>query len=166
MNCEKVRELLLTDHVDSELDADTAALVRSHLAKCASCKAFEATVLHAAVEPFKGAGLSALPTPPAYIWKRIERAIGNERPSRAPFAFPKPVFVMATVAMLVVAVALFAHTRYAEQRDLALYVEEEMMFLSSLGENGAMVDDEDLYSVTGGFEKYSRGGNSAAESVV
>jgi len=163
MNCEKVRELLLTDYVDRELDADTAALVGAHLARCASCKAFEATVLHAAVEPFKAAAPS---TPPAHVWKRIERAIASEPKRRVFLAFPKPVFVMATVTMLVVAIALFARAQDAERRSLAHYVAEEMLFLSPSYDDGAPVGDEDLYGLGSGPGKVSRRGNSAASSVV
>lgn len=163
MNCEKVRELLLTDHTDGELDADTAAAVRGHLARCASCKAFETTILRVAVEPFRAAVPVA---PPQHVWKRIERAIGTRQPSRASFAFPKPVFVMATVTMLVVAAAFFVRTQDAERRSLARYVAEEMSFLSPAFDGDAAVSDEDLYGLGSEPGTLSRRGNSAASSVV
>lgn len=142
MNCEEIREMLLTDYIDGELDADAALVVKRHLASCGSCRAFEASVREAAVEPFKEAPVVA---PPAHIWKGIENAIGRETPARRPFAFPRSVFVAATVAMLIVAAAVVARIRYAEQRDLGLYVAEEMLSLSSLGENGASLYDDEWY---------------------
>ena len=161
MNCEKVRELLVTDYIDRELDADTEERVIAHLAQCASCKAFEATVRMSAVEPFKDARPIA---PPKHVWERVAGAIETEHDKRSALSWPKSVFVAATVAMLMVAVALFAHNQYTEQRSLNLYIEEEMMSFASIGEN-SVIGDEDLYG-PGNHEKLSALGNSRAGLVV
>jgi anti-sigma factor RsiW len=149
MNCEKVRELLLADYTDNELDEAARARVSAHLESCASCKAYEVRIRKSAVEPFKGVRQMA---PGEHVWKEIERSIASEQRdnrARTTFAFPKPVFVMATVAMLIMAIALFAERYHAEGRSLNLYIEDQVSFLSGSNGNGGTISDEDLYTLNG-----------------
>lgn len=162
MNCEKARDLIATEYIDRELPADAEAAVRKHLAVCAACKAYETTLIHAAVRPFRGAPRIK---PPAHVWERIREAVADEPRRRPVWAFPRSVFVAATAAMFLVAFALFAHVRQADTQSLHAYIEEEMLFLSGLDENGTGVSDEELYTIPAG-EKYSAARNFRAGIVV
>ena len=64
MRCDKVKELLMTDYIDKELDGAAEKLVRQHLESCAACRAFEAAVQKSAIKPLKAA---AQKSPPAYV---------------------------------------------------------------------------------------------------
>lgn len=152
MNCEMVKSLLLTGYIDNELDAGTSAAVKGHLAKCPSCEAFEAAIRRSAVEPFRDVDNVQ---PPEKVWRKIAVSIKEApRPGlkftslqqglAAAFAFPKPLFLAATMAMILLVTALFLHHHYAEQRSIGLYIEEEMAYISSSSLNNGAADDEIL----------------------
>lgn len=167
MNCKMAQELLMTGYIDDELDAEKRGMVKEHLAGCPSCAAFEAGLRMYAVEPFKGAS-GVLP--PESVWHRIAGSIKEERETgsvftelrrsaAAVFSFPKPVFLAATMAMMLIAAAVFLHYRYADDRSLRLYIEEEMTYISSPAENADAADEGMLADIDiltrEGFSKWN-----------
>lgn len=144
MNCEKVKELLLTCYIDNELDEATAAAVKKHLAECHACAAFEAEVRRSAVEPFRDAPPAI---PPKEVWQRVADSIKEETIQRPVQSFTRPVFIAATAAVMLMIAVIFTHYHYAEDRSLGLYVAEELAYLSPSPENGASADDEVLSEV-------------------
>ncbi len=143
MKCDKVRELLMTDYIDAELDTGTEQLVREHLAACADCRGLECEVREAGVRGLAGA---KRPEPPPYVWNRIREALSAEQPARSRsadfirglrhvFALPQMRLAVVTAAMVVIVVA-FAVRQHIEERALDLYLEEQATFLSDLGTNG------------------------------
>jgi len=133
MRCEEVRELLMTDYLDGELPSKTAAAVKEHLAGCKACTDLEARIRLSAVEPFRGL---APANPAESVWRNISESIkAPPRPERK--ISPRPVFLAATIAVLLVAAAFLMHRSYAESKEMGLYIEEEIGYLSSLDTNGS-----------------------------
>lgn len=157
MTCEKMRELILTDHTDNELPADIAQEVKEHLAACPACAAFAAEVRRAAVEPFKDVRPV---TPSPAVWWRVRGAVVRK------WRIPKPAFALATVAVMLIAVIFVAQSRQAEDRSLTEYIEEELAYLSApVWANG--IGDYDVLSdldVTG--NGLSRRGNFSRTAAV
>lgn len=133
MRCEEIRELLLSDYLDGELSAQMSTAVKEHLAGCKTCTELEARIRLSAVEPFRGLE----PVKPAEsVWRNISESIkAPTRPERK--ISPRPVFLAATIAVLLVAAAFLMHHSYAEKKDIGLYIEEEIGYLSSLDTNGS-----------------------------
>lgn len=144
MNCEKVKELLLSDYTDNELDKVTASDVRRHLGECVSCAAFEAEVRRSAIEPFKG---TASITPPKEVWARVADSVKKETMRRPVLSFARPVFIAAAAAVVLMIAVIFTHYHYAEGRSLGLYVEEQLAYLSPSSGNWVSSDDEMLSEV-------------------
>jgi anti-sigma factor RsiW len=133
MRCEEVRELLLSDYIDGELDAAAAALVKEHVGACASCAALEARVRGQAVAPFRAAREAA---PPKRVWKAVERRItgpaarggvfaGLGGALRGFFALPQLRPAIAAAAVALIAAFLIGYQRYDSERSIAMYIEEE-----------------------------------------
>ena len=122
MTCEKMRELILTDHIDNELSAPVAQQMKEHLAACPACAAFEAEVRRSAVEPFKDV---APVTPPPAVWWRVRGAVVRK------WRFPKPAFAVATVAVMLIAAIFVTQYQRVEDRALTNYIEEELAYLSA-----------------------------------
>lgn len=77
MNCEQVKELLLTDHIDGELSSGAAEELGNHLEGCPACRAYQTSVREAALAPFA----RLTPRKPAPdLWQRILTAIRAESP--------------------------------------------------------------------------------------
>lgn len=159
MECEKIRELLLTDYLDKEADITVRTRVQKHLEACSACKRFEEEVRRTAVEPFRNA---VKPQVPVSIWYAVREAIG-QRQSRAPgmldaikerlkvFYAPGPALAFASTA----AVALIVFgliTNYTMDRNrLKDYFAQQMAFYATLnngeenpsyaGENDASLEE-------------------------
>lgn len=172
MRCDKVKELLMTDYIDGQLDGQTEKLVRQHLESCAACRAFEASVRKSAVEPLKAA---AQKRPPAYVWERIRREVYEEKSSAAfgglkerlgeLFAVPRLRLAAVTVAMVVIVFAFVGYQRYADQRALDTYIDEQASFLSDLG-NGGIGAEEDYLEMGDELDNFAAAGNFLKGRVV
>lgn len=96
----------LSLYVDGQLDRETAALVRAHLASCASCRAVLDDIVRLQAS---ARGLGAL-TPPAHLWPRIAaRLDGQAHTSSSTYAARPPsgrwhsMAVAATLAVVTLA---------------------------------------------------------------
>lgn len=157
MRCEEIRSLLMTDYIDGELDPGKETLVKEHLAACSACRVFEENVRAITVAPFKEAKVAA---PPERVWREIERRI-SKKPApysiseklrdifEAIFVLPRMRVAVATITAAVMIFALIGYQRYAKERSLDIYIEEEVSFLSQLTANG--VEDKNDYLETGNF---------------
>jgi anti-sigma factor RsiW len=95
MNCNKFRDIIITDYVDDELDAQGKQEIERHLQDCAACRAFAAAVSEMAVGPFRK---SALEKPPAFLWTRIQSHLEQDRTNRG----IKWLKVIVTLSMFLV----------------------------------------------------------------
>ncbi len=117
MNCERVKELLLTDYSDGLLSVQWQHEIEAHLGQCPECKALAQEIDQLAIAPFKTATTMKLDE---RVWLNIKEKIQPaplehvERTNPFEFIFNlmnglKPalaltllVFVMGTVTGLVI----------------------------------------------------------------
>lgn len=158
MRCERIQELILTDHMDKELDEKGRREVDAHVSSCASCRQFQREALKRASEPFR---LAQAEEAPSYIWERVKRRIAAgaaEEPGlllntagllRRVFSpllkIPKPAIAFAATAAIIIAVIMArpATNKYGAYE----YLNEQMDFMTSLDlaeANGNGVFDTDI----------------------
>jgi len=144
MKCNKVRDILLTDYIDGELDRETSSRVEEHLSGCAACRTFYETVKARTEAPFRDAEDIK---PPEGLWERIEAEISRQnaplqRPDLAEvlssiFSLKKPV--LAAVSILVLIAVFFGGSRYMQYRNYNLakdYLDQQVSYLLGADENG------------------------------
>lgn len=145
MKCDKIKELLLTDHADGELSPEMMEQVEAHLLTCPACMELRGTLLLNVLDPLRNAEEL---TPPESLWQKIRTSIepAEERQSvidllRDIFVVKHPLVALATVASLLVA-GIFFTRNFVEHRDLNYYMAEQVDFLISLGNgNGSEYAD-------------------------
>jgi len=127
MNCEKIKELILTDYIDNEMIDKERIRLNIHFAHCHECKGFFETVKNTVVRPFAHAERIE---PPGFIWHRVKEAImakKQQKPSfvtsileklKFVFYIPKPVLAMSTIMVLFLVVALITTLRFSNKETL------------------------------------------------
>ncbi len=160
MKCERIQELILTDHADGELDEKARRQVDEHIRACAPCAEFKRIAderLSAAVSCMAGEAA------PAYLWGRIREKVSvptrEEKTLAGALArivtrigasfmrIPKPALAFAAAAMIfmVVMVGRPGHERHS----VDAYLAEQMSFLVNLDadeSNGASIFDTEIHS--------------------
>ncbi|HPB67538.1 MAG TPA: zf-HC2 domain-containing protein [Candidatus Omnitrophota bacterium] len=77
MNCNQVRDFILTDYMDDRLSGTVLNAVKAHLSKCPDCREFERVARQAAVEPFRGLSMAHAPDE---VWQNVrERVLEQDR---------------------------------------------------------------------------------------
>ncbi len=159
MRCSKIRELVLTDYTDGELNERTRVEVEAHMRTCENCRRFEARLKSRVSDPLRKAQRLE---PPEYLWSRIKGAI-EERAKENPLTALKerlesvlvvrrPALALASLAVILIAAVFFTGT-FIERSRLNSYIEEQVDFLETLNNgngNGYTYDDigipmEDLF---------------------
>ncbi len=115
MKCKYIKELILTDYLDEQMEKEQKAQVEKHLTICKDCKEYELSTKTAVIGPFDNL---ERPNPPEAIWHKIREQIEEELPLQGPtnsFAdfisriktflyIPKPAYVVTTIMVLLLAV--------------------------------------------------------------
>ncbi|OQA57793.1 MAG: hypothetical protein BWY42_00347 [Candidatus Omnitrophica bacterium ADurb.Bin277] len=160
MKCNKVRERLLTDYRDGELDRRECEKIDSHLRDCGACKKFQEEILKFAVVSPEGSG-ELRPGPE--VWDRIRSAIFEEEPEagwltgvseRLRFLLkPAPLIRMAFAVALILVTVVMARVPgdMPEQRAMSDYLTEQAVFFSALGSGDSEFPDDDGGSGDLGF---------------
>lgn len=140
MECKKIQDWLITDHLDGELTSEENLEVRKHLEGCVTCREFLETVNGTAVAPFKG--LSVL-QPDPIVWEKVRNVIVTEEarsrgwirklqgllfPVRRPFPALRIAFAFAML-MLVIVVAKWP---FNAVEPAYAYVAEQMTLMQEL----------------------------------
>jgi predicted anti-sigma-YlaC factor YlaD len=127
MNCEKIKELILTDYIDNEMSDEVRIRLNIHFANCHKCKEFLETVKNTVVSPFTNVKKVE---PSGFLWYRLKEAIiaqQRKKPGlvtgilerlRPVFYIPKPALVMSTVMVLVFVVVLTNTLRLSDKEKL------------------------------------------------
>jgi len=126
MKCDRVKELLLTDHADGELKAASKESVKRHLEGCAGCRELEKKI-RAARSAFRDIKPEEVPP---HLWYRIKEAVSAKEAKRSAVPVdilgalkdllfgPRYVFARATAAALIILIVVFAglaaHKYYTE----------------------------------------------------
>lgn len=165
MNCEKVKDIILTDYLDGQLDIAGKAAVESHLGECPDCKEFAFIAGKASVEPFlkaKDAHLSE-----NFIWSKVKKAIEGELQENAPvparslwdvikenMSTFKPSFVMAAMAVVILAIAVPLSIKSVPQTAKAPATEESGDYIDYVADElvASLEDDNSGYDT--GIEEY------------
>lgn len=117
MKCKKVKDIILTDYLDEQLNEDQKKNIKEHLSSCGICRVYELAVRKRVIEPFNNVEKQ---NPPEAAWHKIKEQIKEEQRHglTSPFAYlicriksfvyaRKPAFVAATiVTVLFVVVAI------------------------------------------------------------
>lgn len=145
MNCEKIKELLMTDYIDGELEAALMKEVDAHIKKCGACRLLKAELEDKITVPLRQSGLVE---PPQDLWSRIKGEIEEgsaEKPVPAVrirlrdiFTVKRPVFAVAAVMVILLTAGIFTKSHFMRKEMLTAYFEEQMEFIDSLnnGDNG------------------------------
>ncbi len=133
MNCEKAREIILTDYLDGELTDAGKAPILEHLRGCPACREFETRVKATAIAPFAQAPRVE---PPARLWKDIRMAI-EARPKFFLFGLrrPRSIFALSSAFAIALIVLLGAASprffaRLANKQMTKAYLEEQVDFFA------------------------------------
>jgi hypothetical protein len=142
MRCDKVRELLLTDYIDGELDPDTLEEVKKHLEGCVSCRELEKELAEEVVGPLRESGIKQ---PAEEVWVNIKGRIEEEAENplidvldrlRETFTYKKPALAIVSVMVMLIIVSVPIAKYYYERDAAETYIEEQMSFLDSLNNGG------------------------------
>ena len=152
--CKVIRELILTDYIDNEMDDKRKTSLNIHFARCAECRDFYEQVTEVVVKPFAGADRLSIPES---IWQNINQAIAAKQQKETGFlaglfrklksftSIPKPAFAISTVMALVliagVAVKFRLDSREAPEKAAQGQMEYYSAYLTEIP-LGMLVNDE------------------------
>lgn len=110
MKCKKIKELILTDYLDGQMDEEQKKQIEKHLASCVHCKEYELVTRKTVIEPFSN---TERLNPPEIIWHKIKEQIEEKQQQElsSPFAdlirriksllyVPKPALAVATIVIV------------------------------------------------------------------
>ena len=75
MKCEQIKDLILTEYVDGQMDCSEKSQLEEHLKTCSACREFAQTVQKDLVTPFTDV---PVPEVPEKVWHNIKEAITEE----------------------------------------------------------------------------------------
>lgn len=119
MNCERIREIIITDYADGAVTDADARLIKEHLSSCRECREFEALVRSSTVAPFQR--LEREDVPPG-IWDAIREQLPEPAPGRAfslraavsrLFFVPRPALLALSSVSICVAAALLIYFHFS-----------------------------------------------------
>lgn len=141
MECKKVRDRLITEYTDKELDPEGNAEIERHLNACPDCRGFWGAIQRNAVTPFKEVGDIQ---PENAVWQRIQEKIEMERAHAgggfwklvdalaSRFPMPVPLVRAAFVTSLILGVVVLAKWPSSYADPVYGYLSEQMTFMSGL----------------------------------
>lgn len=130
-NCQKIKDLILTDYIDGQLPQDQKKEVSAHLTFCVSCQKFADETAKTLIIPFSEAVPEKVPS---HLWENIKSKIQEETPQEAPsfverflgaFGYPKFAPILVTVVLLSVVGSWSVHNlqvKQAQDKDQVQYI--------------------------------------------
>jgi anti-sigma factor RsiW len=128
MNCDQIKELIISDYSDKETSPQVNAIVEGHVKSCADCREFLALV-RSVEQPFRKAVETK---PPEYLWHRIKEVLVTGQEKRTLNVWERvtqavgagliraPRLAFATTIMTIVVVSAIMFQVSAFQRRLAV----------------------------------------------
>jgi predicted anti-sigma-YlaC factor YlaD len=142
MNCQRIKELLLTDYTDGEASRVLQEEVKTHLKTCSGCRVFEQDLREKVSKSFSK--IESI-SPPEEVWQRIKETIEQEQalytPSllrrlldflRRSLLARKPAFVFSTVFAVFLVMLLFSQLSFRKQRLVRDYLRQQSDYMLSL----------------------------------
>lgn len=153
MKCKKFQDIMITDYLDGEIDAEKKKLVEEHLAVCSHCREYKAAVTKSTVEPFRKAETI---NPSDSVWRRIKEKIEEDRPSLAPrvFYIPRPVFSLAVVIALALFLGILAKFYINKQEIAKVQSERQVDYFSYLFRGNGYISSREGVGYGTAIEEY------------
>ncbi len=143
MKCKYVKELILTDYLDEQLEKEQKTQIEKHLTICRDCREYELLTKKAVVEPFNDLERH---NPPEATWNKIREQIEEELPLQEPansFAdlilriksflhIPKPAFVVTAIIVLLLAVITVIKLQPEDQKIVKVNPESQIECINYL----------------------------------
>jgi hypothetical protein len=112
MDCNKIKEFIITDYIDRQMGDNQRISFDLHLRHCDSCQRFLVNIKKEAVNPFVHASKDF---PEAVLWARIAQTIEEEKKQqleeslkpdfwekiRSAVHIPRPAFALATLVTMI-----------------------------------------------------------------
>ena len=176
MNCEKIKDIIVADYLDNEINERLFGKIRDHLNVCPNCKQFENELRKTAVQPFSKFEIMR---PDDSVWLNIKKSVKQEyKPQKnsflyelinklsAIFLIKKPIYAAVGVAVIFFAATLFIffkktindekamNNREMANSHVSEYLNEQVEFLVELDlfKDGYL--DSDNFSFNTAIEKY------------
>ena len=162
MNCEQIRDIILTDYLDNQLEESKKIEIDNHLAACKACKEFRDTAKKTVIEPFANTKQAQ---PPAFLWEAIKAAVESKSKPRRfnPLEdllrllhLPRTIFTLSSaLALSLIALVLVKSPNFfiqLQNQQLAkAYLNEQIEYFSS--DNGN-AQEGDSVNLSTDIEKY------------
>ncbi len=163
MNCETVREWILTDYLDGQISQEQKEQLEMHLAGCSRCRDLETIARKAVIEPFNAAERVS---PPETLWHQIKEQIeqGQEQAAgplvdfmvriRNAFHMRKPALAVVTMMVILLIAVMLLKTPANHQGMVSLNLEEQIEYMAGLvkGSNHVSMDQDEGYGTS--MEEY------------
>ena len=161
MKCKKIKDLLITDYTDGELNEALEKEVREHLKTCTRCSRFAEDLRQISITQFKkAAGIKA----PESIWYAIKRTLEQEQPKgsltrvtdslQALFLARRPALTAATVIAVILIAVVLTRMPFNRQTAVNEYLDEQVTFMSYLAGDKVNHYDMDDMDLGTAIEKY------------
>ncbi len=111
MKCKKVKDMILTDYLDEQLNEDQKKNIEEHLSSCGICREYELAARKTVIEPFNNVEKQ---NPPEAAWHKIKEQIKEENRQglTSPFAdlirrinpfvyATKPALAVVTIVIII-----------------------------------------------------------------
>ncbi|MCK4917141.1 MAG: hypothetical protein KAJ79_04775 [Candidatus Omnitrophica bacterium] len=155
MNCEIIKNFIITDYIDQEIDDRKFKYVKDHLEHCVLCREFERSLVkvNGTIKYFENI------KPPESLWLGIKNNIVSlkvkPKKERSFFRYFKMglqdvlIFLrprlVAVVVLLFIGIVMFTKLSIRNTRGINEYIGDQMAFLTSLDKNS--MDYEDMFFV-------------------
>lgn len=166
MNCEDIRESLLTDYPDGQLTAEREEDINQHLSACVQCSKFSDAVCRSLVEPFKGAKKISLPQDK--VWRNITQRIKEEQApahlsnpfvemilrAREAIKIIKPAFALLAITVITLIAMGYFNTRNPEVADLSGSSESDAQYIRYVADELSVNQSDDTVDYGTDIENY------------
>ena len=127
MDCNKARDLMLTDYLDDQMGEKEKARLEEHIARCPECRKVSLIAKKVEAELFLGAERANVPE---YLWRRVRETILAEENRKKTFAdaiferlktllyIPKPALAILTVVVLLLAIGTVTKIKIDNQTSM------------------------------------------------
>lgn len=159
MKCDKIKDLLKTDYLDSRAAAEEISQIKAHLAVCPDCRRLEQELSDQRALFRQSPRIG----PPERVWRRIREAIVSERLERENraqnwglerlkrlFWQPKPVFALTGVIGILIFAAVFSALIIQNRLSVSQDTNAQIFAEYSLNSDS----DSQTYDLGSSVEKY------------
>lgn len=155
MNCKKARELILTDYLDEQMEAEPQKSLEDHLSACFHCREFVSVAQKNILKPFMDAEKAH---PSDQVWRQIKETIKEGPESAMPdsltvflnifkkyFLFPKSAYALAGILVLILVTIPWTRPMMNKEIKYIEYLVEATEDVSTSQDGGYGTSIEDFF---------------------